>query len=670
MSLCINPSCPNPKSPDNLLFCPACGSELLLEGRYRVMRQIGEGGFNKTYEVSERDTPKVLKVLTNDAPEYVELFARQASILSQLNHSGIPKVELEGYFTVFPKNSSSPLHCLVMERIEGLDLEAYVKQRGDRPIAQKLAIEWLSQLASILQEAYSQEFFYWNIAPSKIALKPDGGLALIDFRSDVEIPKNHSPSTGSGCRAIAPSDFLALGSTFIFLLTGKSAIELAGWRASASHVSPLLLDFIDELMGFAPQPSRASAREILQRLAQIDRALYSPRAGAPPEAPRKGSAAPTPASVNGKTLEQDIWSDELPNSPARYSPAPQKRKDLQLSPPAPETAGAEVAALVLAHPAAAEPEIDLGAGATAEQGFAPEEWAQKITLCNTIKAHSNIVYSVAISPDGQTIVSGSRDYTIKVWDILSGECIRTLKGHLGWVHSVAIAPDSQAIVSGSDDNTIKIWSLNSGQLLRTLKGHSDWVKSVAIANDGETLVSGSYDGTVKVWSLNAGQLLRTLKGHSGRVNCAAIAPDGEIAVSGAEDKTLNVWNLKSGECLRTLKGHSDSVVSLAIDRDGETLVSGSYDNTLKVWNLRTGEVRSTLKRHSHWINCVAIASESHTAISASADKTLKVWNLDTGRSLRSLKGHSNSVFSVAISPDGLAFVSGSYDGTLKVWQIQ
>ena len=112
MSLCINPSCPKPENLDNLLFCPACGSKLLLEGRYRATRQLGEGGFGKTYEVSDgvkrtaatgdRNMPKVLKLLTNNDAKYVELFQREAEVLSKLNHPGIPQVEPDGYFTVFP----------------------------------------------------------------------------------------------------------------------------------------------------------------------------------------------------------------------------------------------------------------------------------------------------------------------------------------------------------------------------------------------------------------------------------------------------------------------------------------------------------------------------------------------------------------------------------------
>ncbi|HEY9650995.1 MAG TPA: 4-Cys prefix domain-containing protein, partial [Coleofasciculaceae cyanobacterium] len=85
MSLCINPKCPKPENPDNLIFCPTCGSELLLEGCYRVTRLLGEGGFGRTYQVNDRNTPKVLKVLIQNDVKYVELFQREAEVLSRLN---------------------------------------------------------------------------------------------------------------------------------------------------------------------------------------------------------------------------------------------------------------------------------------------------------------------------------------------------------------------------------------------------------------------------------------------------------------------------------------------------------------------------------------------------------------------------------------------------------
>jgi serine/threonine protein kinase len=257
MSLCINPSCPKPENPDNLLFCPACGSELLLEGRYRVTRQLGAGGFGKTYEVSDRNTPKVLKVLIKNVAKYVELFQREAEVLSKLNHPGIPQVEPEGYFTVFPRNSTEPLHCLVMERIEGMNLEEYLKQRGNRPINQKLALQWLTELVTILDVVHSLNFFHRDIKPSNIMLKSDGNLTLIHFgtaravtativaggqNTQAYTPGYAAPEQEKGY-AVLQSDFYSLGRTLVYLLTGKDPNEFydpytdeCNWCTNATHV--------------------------------------------------------------------------------------------------------------------------------------------------------------------------------------------------------------------------------------------------------------------------------------------------------------------------------------------------------------------------------------------------------------------------------------------------
>ena len=165
------------------------------------------------------------------------------------------------------------------------------------------------------------------------------------------------------------------------------------------------------------------------------------------------------------------------------------------------------------------------------------------------------------------------------------ECVCTLSGHSYSVESVAISPDGQTLVSGSWDKTIKVWHLVTGELLRTLTGHTDSVNSVAISPDGQTLVSGSWDNTIKVWHLATGELLRTLVGHSHRVNSVAISPDGQTLVSGSNDQTIKVWHLPTGELLRTFVGHTGMVRSVAINPDGQTLVSGSGDQTIKIWGM-------------------------------------------------------------------------------------
>ncbi len=184
MSFCINSNCLNPQNPEETLFCQGCGSELVLQGRYRVIRQLGGGGFGLTYEINEirTNTIKVLKVLINNQDKAIELFKQEADVLSQINHPGVPKVERDAYFIYIPKNSQNSIHCLVMEKIVGMDLEKYMINRSLRPIDQTLAMEWLKDLLGILAQVHSQNFFHRDIKPPNIMLRgSSGALVLIDF---------------------------------------------------------------------------------------------------------------------------------------------------------------------------------------------------------------------------------------------------------------------------------------------------------------------------------------------------------------------------------------------------------------------------------------------------------------------------------------------------------
>ena len=214
------------------------------------------------------------------------------------------------------------------------------------------------------------------------------------------------------------------------------------------------------------------------------------------------------------------------------------------------------------------------------------------------KGHSDNVTSVAITPDGKRVVSGSWDGTIKIWDIQSGECLDTLEGHLSGVISVAITPDGERVVTGSWDGTIKIWDMQSGECLDTLKGHSSDVESVAITPDGKRVVTGSSDNTIKIWDMQSGECLDTLEGHSGWVNSVAITPGGERVVSGSWDETIKIWDIQSGECLDTLKGHLSGVISVAITPGGERVVTGSWDGTIKIWDMQSGECIYTIDYNS------------------------------------------------------------------------
>jgi DNA-binding beta-propeller fold protein YncE len=144
----------------------------------------------------------------------------------------------------------------------------------------------------------------------------------------------------------------------------------------------------------------------------------------------------------------------------------------------------------------------------------PSGWSPVVQV---IEGHTDDVNSVAYSPDGAHIVSGSRDRTVRVWDAQTGKELAVLKGHSNEVNSVAFSPDGAHIASGSFDKTVRVWDAQTGKELAVLEGHSDWVSSVAFSPDGAHIVSASSDETVRVWDAQTGKELAVLEGHSSDV---------------------------------------------------------------------------------------------------------------------------------------------------------
>jgi WD40 repeat protein len=167
-------------------------------------------------------------------------------------------------------------------------------------------------------------------------------------------------------------------------------------------------------------------------------------------------------------------------------------------------------------------------------------------LRRTFTGHSDSVNAVAITPDGKQVISGSRDNTLKIWNLDTAEELFTLTGHSNLVRAIAVTPNGKWVISGSEDNTLKIWNLDTAEELFTLTGHRDSIYSVAITPDGKRVISGSRDNTLKIWDLSSGKVMASFTGES-RLYCCAVAPDGLTIVAGERTGRLHFLHLEGTE---------------------------------------------------------------------------------------------------------------------------
>ena len=277
-------------------------------------------------------------------------------------------------------------------------------------------------------------------------------------------------------------------------------------------------------------------------------------------------------------------------------------------------------------------------------------------------AHTDHVTSVAFSFDGTTLASGTRNGTVKLWDVVTRRNVATLPGHTGLVSSVAFLPNGTTLASGSLDNTVKLWDVAMQTNIATLPGIV-----VTFSPDGTILASGSgsRDGLVKLWDVATGRNVATLSGHRDWVTSVAFSFDGTILASGSRDGLVKLWDVAIEKNIATLE-HGSSVKAVAFSPDGTILASGSnYNGTVKLWDVATQTNIATLPS----IGLVAFSPDGTILASGSRDGLIKLWDVTTQTNIAILSGYWHQVTSVSFLPDGQTLASGSWGGTVKLWDM-
>jgi WD40 repeat protein len=293
-----------------------------------------------------------------------------------------------------------------------------------------------------------------------------------------------------------------------------------------------------------------------------------------------------------------------------------------------------------------------------------------------LKGHREPIRSVAFSPDGDHVATGSADGTIRFWHVHSGKLVRTLE--LGSpVRSLAFDPRAPALIASADDGVVRVWRIDEWSEPRELASDAGRTTILAISPDGSTLATAVDDGSILLRhvdpslarraNVDSDETIERLSG-AGPVSCLAWSPDGRQLAS-ASGNLLRVWDVPTGAEREPCVGHTAAITAVAFRPDGSSIVSVAGDATLRVWDADTSTPLAVWSTSGGPAASVAVRPDVSAAAIGSTDGGLRLLDLVTGEERLLVREHSGPVTAVAFSPDGSTLVSGSIDASARLYSV-
>jgi cytochrome c len=283
--------------------------------------------------------------------------------------------------------------------------------------------------------------------------------------------------------------------------------------------------------------------------------------------------------------------------------------------------------------------------------------------------HGGMVRAVDLSSDGTRVLTGSFDYTARLWSFGEQIEIGVLNAHQGPVTNVAFLPDGKRALTTSDDMTAILWDLGALKPIRTLKGHTHKVMALAVAPGGKLAATGSWDKTVRLWDLES-ETARLVITHNSPINSVVFADRGRTIVAGDHNGRITIWDVATGGLKGRLEGHRMGITQLSVAPDGARLLSASIDETMRLWDLKSmTEVRS-YSEHDGQVYAAAFSPDGKIGLSGGRLGYLIEWDLATGKPIRTIKAHDSIVWAAKMTPDGRFAVSASSDEKVRVWHLE